>query len=294
MRDSAPLSPAARELLELGSHVEPPSPEQQQRMDRALALLVAVDRAAPPSLPARLQRGPFGSGARRDGAGHSLASTRPWLASAVAARAASGAARLVPLRALPGWLALGAVAAAASVSFWMGRVSAPLEQPAPRSALEAPAPLAALEQPAPVLALALPALELPALELPPTEAVVLAASASPSRGEANAGATSLVPARLDPPAPAARRRPERIALDGLAAEVARLARAEAALRKGHARNAWLELEAPAAHLVEQTTALRAVAECELGERTGAANGRELLRRWPGSAFLPRVRAACGW
>jgi len=287
MRGSAPLSPAARELLELGSQVEPPSPEQQQRMDRALALLVAVDRSAPPSLPARLQRGPIGSGARRDGAGHWLASRlRPSLASAVAARAASGAAQL--------GLALGALAAAASVSFWMGRVSAPLEQPAPRSALEAPAPLAALEQPAPRLALEMPALEMPALELPPPEAVVLAASASPARGEANAGAASLVPARLEASAPAARRRPERLARDGLAAEVSRLARAEAALRQGHAREAWLELEAPATYLVEQTTALRAVAECALGERTGAANGRELLRRWPGSAFLPRVRAACGW
>jgi hypothetical protein len=80
---------------------------------------------------------------------------------------------------------------------------------------------------------------------------------------------------------------------GLAAEIERLARAEAALRQGRSSSALSELELPAAHLVEQAAALRAIANCELGRGAAVLGAGEALRRWPGSAFAPRIRAACG-
>jgi hypothetical protein len=80
----------------------------------------------------------------------------------------------------------------------------------------------------------------------------------------------------------------------LGAEIEQLARAEAALRQGRASAALAQLERRAVqHLVEQASALEAIARCELGAESGRDRARTVLQRWPASAFVARVRDACG-
>jgi hypothetical protein len=47
------------------------------------------------------------------------------------------------------------------------------------------------------------------------------------------------------------------------------------------------------HLLEQAAALRAIAQCELGVAAAATRARDVLERWPASAFQPRIARACG-
>src|SRR5690349_1542242 len=137
MNRSTPLSADARRLLELGSNVEPPTAEQNERMDRALASLFRAGRPAPtPAASSPLgraqQRSTSPHGRRGNGSKHApgnghLQEHEP---SGVRLRIA---ARTTPrsfdptlgLRDAKLWLTLGALAATASASFWLGRLSTP-------------------------------------------------------------------------------------------------------------------------------------------------------------------------
>jgi hypothetical protein len=46
------------------------------------------------------------------------------------------------------------------------------------------------------------------------------------------------------------------------------------------------------HLLEQAAALRAIAECELGVATASRSVRDVIERWPASAFQARIARAC--
>jgi len=279
------LSPAARELLELGSVVEPPTPEQDERMDRALARLIAIDRTASPSAKRLGQRGaPAARGRRKrapDAPGWRL---RPALLG-------SGASKLL--------LALGALAATAGASFWVGRASVPDGVDPANATVPAAVPVrAALEVPAVVgLPMEVPARAPvdPPIQAPEANGAPLAAQALvlnvPVRGEGtNAGMAAGAARHAKRSSVSTETAPAPL---GLGAEIQRLARAEAALRQGRAPQALAELEQPAAHLLEQAAALRAIAECTLDRAPGATRARETLRRWPASAFAPRIREACG-
>lgn len=289
MKASLPLSSAARELLELGSQVEPPSTEQCERMDRALAPLFALDRVAPPPAASLSQGTALGARGL-----HGRASGPAW--GPLAAVLGSGAGKLA--------LGLGALAATAGASFWVGRVSAPVgAEHAPGGAALAALPIA--QAFAPAVPAAAPGdralLDARALERRADAPLADAPLADVPTGGAKHAATSAAPPEavrvgasrakslLARPSTLAARAPS----VGLAAEIERLARAEAALRQGRAQPALAELEQPAVHLVEQAAALRAIAECTLDRAAGAASAREVLQRWPASAFAPRVSAACG-
>jgi hypothetical protein len=248
MKALRPLSASARELLEAGSRVEPPSAEQSERMARTLAPLFQNAGSALPGTSVPAPRGPFGSSRLLLG----------------------GSAKLL--------LAVGALAASNGVSFWLGRVSSPVE---PAAAPAAAAAQAASEPP-------------------------LAASSStvaqPSEPKAvpapPAGAPSL-PASPPPPAPRASGAPRAA---GLRADIQRLARADAELREGKPSDAQRLLARPVVReLREQAAALRAVAGCMLaassaaGEAKAAAAQREAratLERFPESPYQARIRSAC--
>lgn len=291
----AALSPSARELLELGSFVVPPTAEQDERMDRALARLIALDRAGAPAT----KLGHSGS-SRARGPLHRAPRAPVWRLSQ--ALSGSSMSKL--------WLALGALAATAGASFWMGRASLPDGAPSasPTSALEAPvqAPVAVLPQRPAQAADAARTEAAPLPEAPAPSGPSLAAGARATsrddtgpRAELAAGASR--PAPLDEGANEVgvlrakrTRSPEAPASPmGLSAEIQRLARAEAALRQGRVQQALVDLETPAAHLQEQAAALRAIAECTLGRTSAAPRARDTLLRWPTSAFAPRIREACG-
>jgi hypothetical protein len=287
----AALSPEARELLELGSFVAPPTAEQDERMDRALARLIALDRAAAPAT----RLGPSGAPRAR---GPSRRAPR-------LSQVLQGSSKL--------WLALGALAATAGASFWVGRASVPGSALSSRatSALEMPAraPVSASMLPPqlPVHAVDFARAEGAAPAQLPSEPSRVAGSpptapddTGPLASTAAELTASAPPTPLDegadgPGTPRAKRAslPEAAPALGLSAEIQRLARAEAALRRGLARQALIELEPPAARLLEQAAALRAIAECTLDRAPGAPRARETLLRWPASAFAPRIREACG-
>lgn len=283
MKPCAPLSPAARELLALGSHVEPPRSEQLERMDRAVARLVALEGAAPPDAGALLERRPLGSGLGRHDASGVAAPAWRTLRDGLG----SSAGKLA--------LALGALAATASASFWMGRVSAPAGADAASDGAALLAP--ALGEAA--LAALAPGGAVPARPVDEAAARPVAVVGEPVTANVDRlvrskagepGSLGSSPSARGAMAPAQPARPKSAGGFGLAAEIERLARAEAALRQGRARRALAELEPPATHLVEQAAALRAVADCALGERASAG---EVLQRWPASVFAARIRAECG-
>jgi hypothetical protein len=227
------------------------------------------------------------------------------------------------------WLTLGALAATASASFWLGRLSTPAElAPAGLAGAElAPAGLAPTELVSARVGPALDVRTAASLMAPAPEAGarpaaggalspanVAASPLDPSDRLMSSGAPSLAiaagevraPARTSlphamlslaklPPEPAVRERAGARAQRslGLAAEIEQLARAEAALRQGRAAHALVVLERGSVrHLLEQAAALRAIAECELGLSTAAGSARDVLERWPASAFQPRIARAC--
>lgn len=232
MNGPVPLSATSRSLLELGSEVRLPSSEQAERMRRALEPLFAEQPLAG-SLPAAERPAP------------SAATARTW------------AARSKLL------YTLGALAATASASFWLGRVSREAPQDPPASSL------VAADQPR-ALAEAHPAPELLAIAPMPMPAPLRTAARQ---------------------APGAGGKPSR---GRLAAEIAQLTKVEAALRQGRADAALRHLDARAIHeLIEQSAALRAIAECSLGRRHAEQKARALLAHWRESAYQARVRDACG-
>jgi hypothetical protein len=333
MSRSTPLSAEARRLLELGSHVEPPTAEQDERMARALAPLFRTGRPGPLTLegagtPTRASAPAAGSplggagagSANSYGARHGAAPEHE--NTGVRVRAASRATRLFgplpglgprqfwgPLHGLRDaklWLTLGALAATASASFWLGRLSTPAEL-APTEFALAGLTLADLPP-------ALDARRRESVVTPPAEATPALASASMAASlldasepaVANLAASGLAPSSVPPPEPGAAggaraashtSRPRAGARAqrslGLAAEIEQLARAEAALRQGRAAHALLVLQQRSVqHLKEQAAALRAIAECELGVATAAGSARDVLEQWPASAFQPRIARAC--
>jgi hypothetical protein len=292
MTRSAPLSPDARRLLELGSKVEPPTAEQSDRLDRALAPLfragrvgaasssgssLAVERDATTGDPHSFARQ---SAVAERSAIHRRPSLRP---APRPVESLLGLARGKP------WFAFGALAITASASFWLGRVSSPAED-------------ARRLDPA-VVASVLATPTLSTLPRPPSAALASAAPVAASASPAPSGEASPAPtAALGAPAihasldlerrrvPAARPRES----SGLAAEIEQLARVEAALRQGRAEQALILLERRTVHqLLEQAAALRAIASCELGVAAAARAARDVLERWPASAFQPRIANSCG-
>jgi len=277
----AALSPQARELLELGSFVAPPTAEQDERMDRALARLIALDRAAATRL------------------GQSGSPRAPkWRLNR--ALASSSAGKL--------WLALGALAATAGASFWMGRASLPddTEPTSTTAALELPAIAAPSDLPPqlPVQAAEAARVEATSAAPAPSEPSLLALEVPTTTSDdalpLARPQTALAIGVQHPPDPGAAPAPRAKRTSstepsplGLSAEIQRLARAEAALRQGRPQQALVELEPPAAHLLEQAAALWAIAECTLDRAPSAPRARETLQRWPASAFAPRIREACG-
>jgi len=274
MKSPVPLSAGARELLELGSHVEPPTSEQCERMDRVLLPLFASGRA-----------GVAGAGAGRAllerralGPELMLARPRRSLRRGLTNALGAGTTKLV--------LALGALTATAAAAFWLGRLSsAPPVAPfaSPTSALALAPPALSLAAPASTAAAAPEAAAAPTPEpapMPqPAPALQLASSA--------VAAPVVMPRAVHAPRPASS------AID-LGAEIEQLARAEAALRQGRAGAALAQLERRAVQqLVEQASALEAIARCELDDAGGRERARTVLQRWPSSAFVARVRDACG-
>lgn len=331
MSRSTPLSAEARRLLELGSHVEPPTAEQDERMARALAPLFRTGRpgpftiegaGAPTRASAPAAGSPLGGAAAGSsnphGASHGTAPEHE--NTGVRVRAASRATPRVfgplpergprhfwgSLRGLKDaklWLTLGALAATASASFWLGRLSTPAELAPTEFALagltlaDLPSALDARRRESVVTH---PAEAMPALAAASMAASLLDAS---EPAVANLTASSLAPSSVPPPEPGGARaashtprprvgtRAQRSL--GLAAEIEQLARAEAALRQGRAAHALLVLEQRSVqHLKEQAAALRAIAECELGVATAAGSARDVLERWPASPFQPRIARAC--
>jgi hypothetical protein len=256
-------------------------------------------------------------------------------------RTAPGAATrlLEPLQGLKDakmWLTLGALAATASASFWLGRLSTPAElAPVGLAAAElAVAELAVAEHespldarnaasrvaPAPGAAPAIASASWAASLLDSPNGAV--SSLAPSAQEATGSARAAVPATLphtmlsdttlpdktppdtlfpsnprpSEPLPSnepSLRRGTRARSVGLAAEIEQLARAEAALRQGRPEHALRVLEQRSVrHLLEQAAALRAIAECELGVATASRSVRDVLERWPDSAFQARIARAC--
>jgi hypothetical protein len=334
MSRSTPLSAEARRLLELGSHVEPPTSEQDERMARALAPLFRTGRPGPLTLegaatPTRASAPAAGSplggaearsanphGASHGNApGHENTGVRVRAASRATPRFFGPLPGLGPrhswgplhgLRDAKLWLTLGALAATASASFWLGRLSTPAEL-APTEFALAGLTLAdlppALDAHRPERVVAPPAEPTPALASASLAAPLVDA---PDRAVSNLEPSSLALSSVPQPEPGAaggaraashtsrpRAGTQAQRSLGLAAEIEQLARAEAALRQGRAAHALLVLEQRSVqHLKEQAAALRAIAECELGVATAAGSAREVLERWPASAFQPRIARAC--
>jgi hypothetical protein len=321
MNRSTPLSADARRLLELGSHVEPPTAEQDERMGRALAPLFRSGRTGPtsttgsplgPEQRSLSPRGPSPVTARE----HERSGIRSTAAPRAATRLLETLRSLEPLKDAKLWLTLGALAATASASFWLGRVSTPAElavaeqgSPLDARGVSSLAPAAGAT---PALASASWAASL--LEAPDRSvssrapSVPEAASSTPPGvhaplpdampGDATRPDAMLLPSnpRPSPPLPSNepnRRRGTPARSLGLAAEIEQLARAEAALRQGRAAHALRVLEQRSVqHLMEQAAALRAIAECELGVATASRSMRDVLERWPASAFQARIARAC--
>jgi hypothetical protein len=342
MNRSTPLSADARRLLELGSHVEPPTAEQDERMERALAPLFRTGRPAPFALegagaptraPTPAAGSPLGGAEQRAAnlrrrADHEATHGSPHEheRSGVRLRAAPRAlpAWLGPLQGLRDakiWLTIGALAATASASFWLGRLSTPAEL----ASVEVTSfEVASVEVVSAGLAPPLHARPAETVVAPPAEAAPALASASLAAspldapelavsGQAESSqAESSQPVSSQPPSTRAPSVPDAASGDGavvrtslprggtrahrslgLAAEIEQLARAEAALRQGRAGHALVVLgQRSVRHLQEQAAALRAIAECELGVATAAGSAREVLERWPTSAFEPRIARAC--
>lgn len=347
MNRSSPLSADARRLLELGSHVEPPTAEQDERMDRALAPLFRTARPGPAAgsalgaaeQPSTSPPKEAASGIGKPGGTGELSGIR--LRAAPRARPRF----LDPLHGLRDaklWLTLGALAATASASFWLGRLSTPAEgaegleaqrdgrvsvsssletsrfesdssesdsferhsSESSRAALGvgALAPLESGIAPPAGPSLASAAVASPLLDpasASPSSATTPLASIpdAPNDGSAPraAGTRAPNPAALARDKPGQRRLDRRsLRSSGLAAEIEQLARAEAALRQGRAEHALAVLEQRSVqHLLEQAAALRAIAQCELGVAAAATSAREVLERWPASAFQARIARACG-
>jgi hypothetical protein len=328
MNRSAPLSADARRLLELGSHVEPPTAEQNERMDRALAALFRTPRPGPATgSPLGAAEQPS-AGPLHEAAGGMGKPAGNGELSGIRLRAAPRARSrfFEPLHGLGDgklWLTLGALAATASASFWLGRLSTPAEeggaieaQTSASVALLASSESDRTESMAAIGASALGLLEAVAPSARPTS--TSPTSASPTfapRPLAAAGQLAAVPAAVSdesaaPPgggvhtpqhASPARAKPglrrdgaRSLRSAGLAAEIEQLARAEAALRQGRAEHALVVLEQRSVqHLLEQAAALRAIAQCELGVASAPGSARHVLERWPASAFQPRIMRACG-
>jgi hypothetical protein len=317
VKTSEPLSPAARRLLELGSIVDPPSVEQCERMDRALAPLFGAGRSAP------LGDSPPRSAAERSVAGTEALLGRPRhklgvsdklgiMSRSVQDRLALGSTKLV--------LAVGALAATAGASFWLGRAWTPPAEPSAMTASVGPAETDALARSRVLTTSELPAVSHAAVShaavshaavshaavshaavsrAAVSHAAVSRAAMSPaSATQKTPAADDAPPLASSPPADARRQgdgapgkpRPS----SGLAAEIERMARVEAALRQGRPARALEYLgQGKAEHLVEQAEALRAVAGCQSGMKSAALGAHEVLQRWPASAFQSRIRDACG-
>lgn len=276
MKTPAPLSPAARRLLELGSRVEPPTPEQSERLARALEPLLSPEPSPRPAL--------------------SLRTGAPRLLSRARGALRIGSAQVV----------LGALAATASAAFWLGRVTTEPAAPAvpPESR---PAPPAELPAGAEATVSGLAPSPTPPAPLAPDAPGGPRPAAS---GGALPAASAQAPARPSAPAQALRPPPASLAsqpspsdapLPALAAparstrlsdEIEQLAHAEAVLRQGRAADALSYLDTLSIeHLLEQATALRVVAQCEAGLGS-TESARELFERWPESPFGARVLGAC--
>lgn len=282
------LSPAARRLLELGSQVAPPTAEQTARMDHALEPLFRASRVTSP---------PASGSPARERDPRSTPSVESRLLAARGARPSRSMQQLFGLGGGKLVVALGALAATAGASFWLGRISRPGESSPPAASAPAPAStrIATLTLPAAVEASppASAGPPAPTANAPITEPAQRATSAPPAAGVAAPEARSHAAFAEESARAAPSRREQRPPPRGLAAEIEQLARVEAALRQGRAERALSHLEQPViVHLSEQAAALRAIAECELGAARGARGARSVLERWPLSAFQARIRAAC--
>jgi hypothetical protein len=314
MNRSTPLSADARRLLELGSHVDPPTAEQDERMGRALAPLFRTGRIGPTSTAGS----PLGVEQRSvSPGGPSHVTTREHEQSGIRLRTAPRPATrwLEPLQGLKDakmWLTLGALAATASASFWLGRLSTPAElAPAGLApTMLAAAELAAAEQESPLASASWAASLLdssdgavssraPSVPEAASSARAIVATTLPDTMPADAMpadamlADPLLPSKPLPSNEPSLRRGTRARSLGLDAEIEQLARVEAALRQGRAERALRLLEQRSVqHLLEQAAALRAIAECELGVATASRSVRDVLERWPASAFQARIARAC--
>ena len=275
MNRSNPLSPDARRVLELGAHVEPPSSEQSDRMDRALAALFRAGRVTASGA------GALGSPEQRATSPEKSAVHRrpvpPPARRSLESTLGMSAGKLC--------IALGALAATAAASFWLGRISTPDDSGPGDGAPRADATLVANSgAPTPgAPALSATALSAPAHSPPTRAAAAVPGSTMPDRAPA-----------AERPRPPAQRRSPASAAQGLAAEIEQLADAEAALRRGRAQRALHLIERRSVqHLVEQAAALRVIAECDMGTAGSAQDAREVLARWPASAFQTRITRACG-
>jgi hypothetical protein len=293
MKVPEPLSPAARRLLELGSVVELPTAEQCERMDRALAPLFGAGRTAPlADSPRRASGERF---VARDEPIFPRAELRVMQRS-LQRRLALGGTKLA--------LAFGALAATAGASFWLGRVWTPSPEPgATVGTFQPPDPVSLSRSHA--VAADIGAFRARAPDTPGRPALgagsqivvdgAIDTQVAGTEGASQAGEASESSARAA--APSGRRRDGLAKVHpatGLAAEIERMARVEAALRQGMPARALEYLEqGRTEHLVEQAAALRAVARCEGGFDSSALAAADVLRRWPASPFESRIRDACG-
>jgi hypothetical protein len=254
MKPLSPLSAAAREMLDAGGRVEPPSAEQSERMARSLAPLFEVAGGALPGAAVQAPRGSSGTSKLLLGGGGKLL------------------------------LAVGALAASNGASFWFGRVSSRVEHVAPQAAAApAPAPVAPMLPAALPLTLALAApapSEQEAAPTPPAGAQSVAASApaTPAPSSASPRATGLrsdiqrlsrADAQLRGGRPSA-------ALRLLAAPVVRELREQAA----------------ALHAVASCMLAASQAGGEAAAATAEREARAMLERFPDSPYEARVRSAC--
>ena len=124
------LSPAARRLLELGSQVAPPTAEQTARLDHALEPLFRASRVTSP---------PASGSPARERDPRSTPSVESRLLAARGARPSRSMQQLFGLGGGKLVVALGALAATAGASFWLGRISRPGESSPPTASAPAPA-----------------------------------------------------------------------------------------------------------------------------------------------------------
>lgn len=256
MKPLSPLSTAARELLEEGSRVAPPSAEQSERMARTLAPLF---ESAGSALPGTAVSAPRGSGG----------TSRLLL---------GGSGKLL--------LAVGALAASHGASFWLGRVSSRVEQSAPQAVAGLAASVApALAAPPPVTVLA---------PLAPPPAAPLATTPPPAALPSAAPSSAALPSRAHPPVNpgATGLRADIQRLSRADAEL-RGGRPSDALRL-LATPVVRELREQAAALRAvagcMLAASRAAGAADLASAQGDA--RAMLERFPDSPYEARVRSAC--